>query len=129
MSDQVVIVTAPDDFIQDSFRILLVDLDESQTQLVSAALLQLNHIGKLVVYKFSSGDSIAWLLDKKNKSNLIIFNADSKNEQLVGYMCAQRKSCYFGTLKSLHLANKSAIYSVEDVVNLLTLRMRNNETI
>lgn len=129
MSDQVVIVTAPDDFIQDSFRILLVDLDESQTQLVSAALLQLNHIGKLVVYKFSSGDSIAWLLDKKNKSNLIIFNADSKNEQLVGYMCAQRKSCYFGTLKSLHLANKSAIYSVDDVVNLITIRMENNETV
>lgn len=129
MSDQVVIVTAPDDFIQDSFRILLVDLDESQTQLVSAALLQLNHIGKLVVYKFSSGDSIAWLLDKKNKSNLIIFNADSKNEQLVGYICAQRKSCYFGTLKSLHLANKSAIYSVDDVVNLITIRMENNETV
>jgi len=129
MSDQVVIVTAPDDFIQDSFRILLVDLDESQTQLVSAALLQLNNIGKLVVYKFSSGDSIAWLLDKKNKSNLIIFNADSKNEQLVGYMCAQRKSCYFGTLKSLHLANKSAIYSVDDVVNLITIRMENNETV
>lgn len=129
MSDHVVIVTSPDDFLPDSFRFMLVDLNDDQTQLVSSALLKLNKVGNIVVYSYKSSDPIEWLLDKRVKSNFVIFNAESNNDILIGYLTAQKNSYYFGTLKTLAQANRSAIYSVEDVLNLITVRMENNETI
>ncbi len=129
MSDHVVIVTPPDDFVPDSFRFMLVDLTEDQTQIISSALLKLNKVGNVVVYTYNSTNPIEWFLDKKPKSDFLIFNADSENDILVGYLAAQKHSYYFGKLKTLSSANRSAIYSVEDVVNLITIRMENNETI
>lgn len=129
MSDRVVVVTAPDDFLVDGFRFMLVDLTETQTHIVSSALLSLTHTGSIVVYTYKSSDPIDWFLDKKSKCNFIIFNADANNDILVGYVAAHKHSYYFGTLKTLSKANKSAIYSVQDVVNLLTIRMENNETV
>jgi hypothetical protein len=129
MSDHVVIVTSPDDFLPDSFRFMLVDLNDDQTQLVSSALLKLNKVGNIVVYSYKSSDPIEWLLDKRVKSDFVIFNAESNNDILIGYLTAQKNSYYFGTLKTLAQANRSAIYSVEDVLNLITVRMENNETI
>lgn len=129
MSDHVVIVTPPDDYLADSFRFMIVDLTEEQTKIVSSALLTLNKVGHIVCYSFKSGDSIDWFLDKKAKSDFVIFNAESENHLLVGYLAAKKNSYYFGTLKTLAKANKSAIYSVDDVVNLLTIRMENNETV
>lgn len=129
MSDHVVIVTSPDDFLPDSFRFMLVDLNDDQTQLVSSALLKLNKVGNIVVYSYKSSDPIEWLLDKRVKSDFVIFNAESNNDILVGYLSAQKNSYYFGTLKTLAQANRSAIYSVEDVLNLITARMENDETI
>lgn len=129
MSDHVVIVTSPDDFLPDSFRFMLVDLNDDQTQLVSSALLKLNKVGNIVVYSYKSSDPIEWLLDKRVKSNFVIFNAESNNDILIGYLSAHKNSYYFGTLKTLAQANRSAIYSVEDVLNLITVRMENNETI
>jgi len=129
MSDHVIIVTVPDDFLPDSFRFLIYDLTENQTQIISESLLRLNKVGNIVVYSARPTDSIDWILDKKLKSDFIIFNADSLDDTMVGYFAAQRNSYYFGTLKKLNKINKSAIYSVEDVVELLTFRMENNETI
>ena len=129
MSDHVVIVTSPDDFLPDSFRFLIFDLTENQTQIISQSLLRLNKVGNIVVYSARSADPIDWISDKKLKSDFVIFNAESLDDVMVGYFGAQRNSYYFGTLKKLNKINKSAIYSVEDVVKLLTFRMENNETI
>lgn len=129
MHEQVVIVTDPDDFIADGFRFMTVDLTESQTNLVSEALLSMSKIGRIICYSYKSQDSIDWFLDKKTKCDFVIFNAESDNQLLIGYLAAHKHSFYLGTLKSLSKANKSAIYSVEDVVDLLNFRMRNNETV
>lgn len=129
MSDNVIIVTSPDDFLADGFRFMVVDLDENQNQTISTALLNLKNSGNIVVYSYRSTDPIEWFLDKKHKSDFIIFNADSNNDLLVGYLTAQKNSYYFGTLKTLSKANRSAIYSVEDVVNLITMKTENDETV
>lgn len=127
MSDNVIVVTAPDDFLADGFRFMVVDLDENQTKIISDALLELKSVGNIVVYFYKSSDPIEWFLDKKSKSDVIIFNADSHNDLLVGYLAAQKNSYYFGTLKTLAKANNSAIYSVEGIRSLLTLRMEDND--
>ncbi len=126
MSDNVIIVTSPDEYLADGFRFMIVDLDEVQTKMVSDALLHLKYSGTIIVYYYRSADPIEWFLDKKPKSDFIIFNAESDNDLLVGYLAAQKNSYYFGTLKTLSKANKSAIYSVEDITSSLTYRMENN---
>lgn len=118
MSDKVIIVTSPDDILIDGLRILLVDLTPDQTQVISTALSQFETIPTIVTY-VSSSDDISWCIDKKQKSSLIIFNADSENQTLTGYMAAQRNSHYFGNLKSLSIINNSALYSTEQIYNLL----------
>ena len=123
MSERVILVTAPDDFLPDSYRFMAVDLNENQAQAFSSALLKLNYDKNIVVYLYKSTDPIDWFLDKKPKCDLIIFNAESTNDILVGYLAAQRNSYYFGTLKTLGNANKSAIYSEGDVLSLLTYKL------
>jgi len=119
MTDQVLIVTAPDDTILDGFRILLVDLTPEQSQAVSLSLLNISLSNRVVLYSWNSNDSIAWLLDKKSKSDAILFNADSYNELLIGYLSAQLNSYYFGQLKLLAGANNSQIYGQEDCQTIL----------
>ena len=119
MTDKVIIVTPPDDILIDGVRVLLVDLNNSQTQLISDALNQLTEDVTIVTYLWNSTDSIDWLLDKKHKSQLIIFNADSDNDIIVGYMAAQKNSHYFGTLRSLTAANNCVIYNTDQIHNLL----------
>lgn len=118
MSDKVIIVTSPDDILIDGLRILLVDLTPDQTQVISTALSQFETIPTIVTY-VSSTDDINWCIDKKQKSSLIIFNADSENQTLAGYMAAQRNSHYFGNLKSLSIINNSALHTTEQIYNLL----------
>ena len=65
------------------------------------------------------GDSTNWMLDKKHKSDLIIFNAESTNNTVVGYMAAQKNSYYFGTLRDLSGVNKSAVYDVSSIKEIL----------
>jgi hypothetical protein len=109
MTDKVILVTPPDDILIDGIRILLVDLNSEQTQLISDALNRLTGDTTIISYMWNSKDNIDWLLDKKLKSQLIIFNADSENEIIVGYMAAQKNSHYFGILRSLTAANNCAI--------------------
>jgi hypothetical protein len=118
MTDKVILVTDPDDILIDGCRILLVNLVEDQTQLISKALNQIELKINLIVYMANSS-SIDWILDKKNKSNLIIFNADSQNDLLTGYLSAKMISHYFGNLKILSKVNDRVIYNVDDIVNLL----------
>ena len=120
MSNNVIIVTYPDDVQLDAYRILLVGLDPEQSKVVSDSLLKVDHTNNIVLYHWDNGPS-EWFLDKKHKSDLIIFNADNANELVVGYLASHKNAHYFGTLKFLAAANSRALYSGEDLAELLTL--------
>ena len=119
MTNQITLVSAPDDVLHDAVRLLLVDLTQEQTQAISEALMSIEDIPATVIYVWSSQDSVSWLIDKKLKSQLIIFNADSEKSEIVGYLSAQSNSCYFGFLKDLAVLNKRAIYSAEDLKEII----------
>jgi hypothetical protein len=119
MIDKIVLVTPPDDILVDGIRLLLVDVTIPQSQMVSSVLTQFETIPTVVAYMWSSGDSIDWLIDKKHKSDIIIFNADSDNDIVVGYLSAQTNSYYFGNLKLLSTVNRSAIYNTDQLYDLL----------
>ena len=128
MTDKILLITAPDDTPLDGIRILAVNLTQEQGQIVSNALLQFDNFSiNILNYVWKTGDGVAWLLDKKNKSDVIIFNADAEDNTIIGYLAAQSKSYYFGTLKDLHLANDHAIYSTEDVLTLLEIIVKKHE--
>lgn len=119
MIDKIVLVTPPDDILVDGIRLLLVDVTIPQSQMVSSVLTQFETIPTVVAYMWSSGDSVDWLIDKKHKSDIIIFNADSDNDIVVGYLSAQPNSYYFGNLKLLSTVNRSAIYNTDQIYDLL----------
>ena len=123
MTDKILVVTAPDDILLSGIRILHVNLTQDQSQIVSKALLDYEGNYSLINYVWKMGDRVDWFLDKVAKSNLIIFNADSPvdpgSDLILGWTAAQPNSYYFGNLRDLHLANNHAIYSVEDILNLL----------
>ena len=119
MTDKVLLVTPPDDVLVDGIRILLVDITPEQQQIISDALTQIETIPTTILYLWNSIESSDWLLDKKFKSDLIFFNADSENDVIIGYIAAQRNSYYFGTLKLLARVNKSTIYTIDDVLLIL----------
>jgi hypothetical protein len=119
MTDKVLLVTAPDDSPIDAIRILLVDLTQDHTQLISDAINQFTSIPNIVAYIWHPSDPTDWLLDKKHKSHAVVFNADCENHIITGYMAAQSNSHYFGTLKTLRNVNNNAIYNVNDCVNLI----------
>ena len=127
MTGKVLVVTTPDDVMLDGFRLLLVDLDADQTKTISDSLLKISSDTSVITYMWGSNDDSYWLLDKKAKSDLIIFNANSQNELIVGYMAAQKNSHYFGTLKTLAPANAKAIYASEDCESLITFNLNNHE--
>jgi hypothetical protein len=127
MTGKVLVVTTPDDVVLDGFRLLLVNLDADQTKTVSDSLLKISSDTTVITYMWGSNDNSYWLLDKKAKSDLIIFNANSQNELIVGYMAAQKNSHYFGTLKTLAQANAKAIYASEDCESLITFNLNNHE--
>lgn len=119
MTNKVLLVTAPDDVLVDGIRILLVDIVPEQQQIISDALTRLDNSPDIIVYVWNCANDTAWLLDKKLKSDAIIFNANSENDVIIGYIAAQSKSYYFGTLKILSMVNKSTIYDTEQVLTIL----------
>jgi len=119
MNSKVVVVTPPDDILEDGFRIIAVDLTLEQSQILSNSLLNVNYLNTVILYSWNNQDSIEWVLDKKHKSDLIIFNAESENQILVGHLAGQKNSYFFGKLKTLDLLYKNDIYSYEDCYNLL----------
>jgi hypothetical protein len=119
MKEQVLIVTEPDDTLIDGYRILLVDLDSNHSQAVSTSLLNIQLSKYVILYSWNSSNSIEWLLDKKSKCDLILFNADSYNDLVIGYFSAQPNSYYFGNLKLLAGANNSRLYAQQDCQELL----------
>ena len=123
MTDKILVITSPDDILLDGIRILHVSLTEEHSQIVSSALMNCQSPTTIINYVWKMGDSVAWLLDKQLKSDIIIFNAHPVNngahELIIGYVAAQSKSYYFGTLRDLHLANDRVIYTSDDILTLL----------
>jgi hypothetical protein len=127
MADKVLVVTSPDDVLIDGYRLLVVDLDTEQSKLLSDTLLNISYNNNIILYVWNTGDNIDWLLDKKHKSNCVIFNANSENDIIIGYMAAQKNSYYIGNLKSLSRANPRTIYASEDLKNLINLNLNQYE--
>jgi len=119
MTDKVLIVSSPDDVLEDGVRLLLVDLSSDQTDIVSRSLLNITPGIQTIVYTWNNSEDVSWLIDKSLKSSIIIFNADSENQLLAGYFAAKPNSYYFGNLKSLHIIKKKAIYDVHQCSELL----------
>lgn len=124
MTNKVLLVTAPDDVLVDGIRILLVDIVPEQQQIISDALTLLDNSPDIIVYVWNSANDTAWLLDKKLKSDAVIFNADGENDVIIGYMAAQSNSHYFGTLKILSVVNKSTIYDTDQVLIILENKIK-----
>ncbi len=73
----------------------------------------------VIVYRWTIGDNVDWLIDKIYKSNAVIFNADSLNQTLVGFLAAQKNSAYFNNLPSLNNVNKSMLYNRDQCLTFL----------
>ena len=117
--ENILVVTPPDDIHTDAFRLLLVDLSAEQSQVVSDSLLKLSELPPIVIYSWKSGDLDEWLLQKKKKSNLIIFNAESSKHMLIGYLAAQINTYYFGTLRALCTINNRVLLNTDECIELL----------
>jgi hypothetical protein len=131
MSDKILVVTSPDDTLLDGIRILHVELTHDQSQVISSALLKFTVDIPIINYVWKTGEPVSWLLDKKAKSDFIIFNADAANngatEMFIGYIAAQPNSYYFGNLRDFGQANNRAIYTDDDITNLIEKTLRNYE--
>ena len=124
--NKVTIVTPPDDILLDGTRVLTYDLTSSQNDIVSQAIRDIQK--DIIVYIAKSTDDVQWTLDKKQKSSIIIINAESENQTMVGYLVAQPNSFYMGNLKSLKVVNTRELINIESIKQLMeeqTTRMRN----
>jgi hypothetical protein len=119
IGNKLLLVTPPDDTNIDGLRILLVGISHDKTNLISTALTQLPSIPNTVLYMWAAGNDISWLMDKKNKSHLIIFDAENLPGELIGYFSAQLNSYYFGHLRDLGIINNNSILDVDQCYQLL----------
>jgi hypothetical protein len=119
MTDKIIVVTPPDDVLQLGFRVLAVDLTTDQLNHLSLAVQELETSENIIVFVWKLGSDINWVLDKTYKSNAIIFNADSIDQTLIGFLAGKKKSAYFGDLKSLKEVNKSVLHDKEHCIIFL----------
>ena len=121
MTNKILVITPPDDTVLQGLRITHVNLTNEQTAIVSQAILKNNLSHNVINYVWHIGNPISWLLQMKSKSNLIIFNADSdpESDMITGYLAADPRSYYFGTLRDLHVANDRVILNSDEILNLL----------
>jgi hypothetical protein len=118
MSSKISLVTFPDDLTQDGLRICLVGLNQSQTSIISDSLNLLDYAPDTIIYIWN-GENYPWLMDKKLKSDLLIFNAEYENQELIGYFSAQPNAYYLGNLKTLGIINKRIIHDVDQLILIL----------
>ena len=127
MSNKVLLVTSPDDVAIDALRILLVGLNDDQSSIVSDALTNLEQLPETVVYVAGDQESAAWLVDKKQKSDLIIFNAEMDNGELVGYLAAQPNAYFFGNMRYIGITTKRALFDRHQAEELLKEKITEHE--
>lgn len=126
MTSKILVINSPDDVLDDGFRLLVVDLEKSQSEIISSVLLQIAK-STIILYTWSNTENTSWLLDKKNKSDLIIFNAESLNQTIIGYISAQPNSYYFGTLRDLNIVNSNVILDKDSSLNIINNHIGNYE--
>jgi hypothetical protein len=119
IGNKLLLITPPDDIDTDGLRILLVGISHDKTNLISSALTQLPKIPNTVLYMWAPGNDMKWLIDKKNKSQLIIYDVDNLPGELTGYFSAQINSYYFGHLRDLDIINNNSILDVNQCYELL----------
>jgi hypothetical protein len=127
MSNKVLLVTSPDDVSIDALRILLVGLNDDQSSIISDALTNLEQVPETVVYVANETESAAWLIDKKQKSKLIIFNAEMDNGELVGYLAAQPNAYFFGNMRYIGITTKRALFDRHQAEELLKEKITEHE--
>ena len=115
VNNKLTLVTPPDDILVDGVRILVFDLAQAHTQLISSVLYNMEEIENTIIYVCNGQDDSTWILDKKQKCSIIIYNAESENQTMVGYLAAQSNSHYFGELRSLGSVNNNKIISREQI--------------
>lgn len=119
MTEKLLLVTAPDDTLENGVRIAVVGLSAEHGSLVSQALGELETPPCVVTYVWNESDSIEWLIDKLYKSKIVLFNAEIENQTLAGYLASKPNAYYFGTLRSLNIVNTSAIHDLNQCKNIL----------
>jgi len=118
--NKVFLVTAPDDVTYDAKKIICVDLDEPQREIVSQTLQRFDTVPTTVLYVWNNNESQEeWLLDKKQKCDLILFNANSENKALVGYFAAHDNAYYIGELGTLSYVTNRVIHDTDQCHQLI----------
>lgn len=123
MSDRIILVTDPDDVVLAGFRILAVDLSPEQQSQLSTELKLLDTDTALIVYLWKSTDSVRWLLDKKTKSSLTVFDAEMQNQTIAGFLSAFPDSYYYGMLRDLDIYNVNNLMVADNFNKLLERRL------
>jgi hypothetical protein len=119
MTEKLLLVTAPDDTLENGVRIAVVGLSSEHGSLVSQALGELETPPCVVTYVWNETDPIEWLIDKLHKSEIVLFNAEIENQTLAGYLASKSNAYYFGTLRSLNVVNTSVIHDLNQCKNIL----------
>lgn len=119
MSEKIILVTDPDDTAISGLRILLVDLTQNQEENVSEKLKNLDTNENIIVYIWKNLESINWLLDKLLKSDLVLFNAETDNQIICGFLASKPNSYYFGMLRDLDIYNVNSLDNGYDLKDIL----------
>jgi hypothetical protein len=119
VNNKITIITTPDDILQDGIRILVCGLKEEQSTLVSSIIYNLKDYKPTIIYVSNGQNDTEWLLDKKQKCSIIVYNAEMEDQTMVGYLAAQSNSYYFGELRSLTSVNKNKINNKEQLTKIM----------
>jgi len=119
VKNKITIITPPDDILQDGVRILCYGLEKEQTLLISSIIYNLEECKPTIIYVSNGQNDSEWVLDKKQKCSIIIFNAESQDQTMVGYLSAQTNSYYFGELRSLSSANNNKINEKQKLTKIM----------
>lgn len=107
MNNKIVLVTSPDDLSTHGVRLCLVNLNQEQLNLLTQVLTEIDVDQSVIAYIWNPKDPYEWFIDKKLKSDVILFNALAPSPVLNGYLVAHPNCYYFGTLREVtHLYNK-----------------------
>ena len=119
MKNKITIITPPDDVTEDGIRILVYGCKEEQTLLISSVIYEIKECKPTIIYVCNGQDNSEWALDKKLKCSIIIFNAETIDQTMIGYLSAQPNSYYFGQLLTLNSVNKNKINSKEELTKIM----------
>jgi hypothetical protein len=119
VNNKITIITPPDDVLQDGVRILCYGLEKEQTLLISSIIYSLEECKPTIIYVSNGQNDCEWVLDKKQKCSIIIFNAESQDQTMIGYLSAQSNSYYFGELRTLSSANINKINEKQQLTKIM----------